>query len=35
MPNKVPNKPWAHITADFIIKLPLSRDYDSILVVCD
>jgi len=35
MPNEVPDKPWAHITADFIVKLPLSRDYDSILVVYD
>jgi len=35
MPNEVPDKPWVHITADFIIKLPLSRGYDSILVVCD
>jgi len=33
MPNKAPDKPWAHITADFIVKLPLSRGYDSILVV--
>ena len=35
MPNKVPEKPWAHITVDFIVKLPLARGYDSILVVCD
>ena len=35
MPNEVPDKPWAHIMADFIVKLPLSRGYDSILVVCD
>jgi len=35
MPNKVPDKPWAHITVDFIVKLPLARGYDSILVVCD
>jgi len=35
MPNKAPDKPWAHITADFIVKLPLSRGYDSVLVVCD
>jgi len=35
IPNKVPDKLWAHITADFIVKLPLSRGYDSILVVCD
>jgi len=35
MPNEVPDKPWAYITADFIVKLPLSRGYDSILVVYD
>ena len=35
MLNEAPDKPWAHIMADFIIKLPLSRGYDSILVVCD
>jgi len=35
MPNEAPDKPWVHITADFIVKLPLSRGYDSILVVCD
>ena len=35
MLNEAPDKPWAHITADFIVKLPLSRGYDSILVVCD
>ena len=35
MPNEAPDKPWVHITVDFIVKLPLSRGYDSILVVCD
>jgi len=35
MPNKVPDKPWMYIMADFIAKLPLSRGYDSILVVCN
>ena len=35
MPNEAPDKPWAHIMADFIVKLPLSRGYNSILVVCD
>ena len=35
MPNEAPDKPWVHITADFIVKLPLSRGYNSILVVCD
>jgi len=28
-------KPWAHILADFITKLPLAQGYDSILVVVD
>jgi len=35
MPNAVLEKPWAHISVDFIIKLPLAQGYDSILVVCD
>jgi len=35
MPNKAPDKPWVHIMADFIVKLPLSRGYNSISVVCD
>jgi len=35
MPNAVPEKPWTHISADFITKLPLAQGYDSILVVCD
>jgi len=35
MPNVVPEKPWSHITADFITKLPLAQEYDTILVVCD
>jgi len=35
MPNKAPEKPWMHITADFITKLPLAQGYDTILVVCD
>ena len=34
-PNKIPEKPWQHISVDFIIKLPLSKGHDSILVVCD
>ena len=33
MPNKVPEKFWTHITADFITKLPLAQGYDAILVV--
>ena len=35
IPNAVLKKPWTHITADFIIKLPLAQKYDSILVVCN
>jgi len=35
MPDAVPAKPWTHISADFITKLPLAKGYDSILVVCD
>ena len=33
MPNLIPEKPWTHISADFITKLPLAQGYDSILVV--
>jgi len=35
MPNSIPEKPWTHISADFITKLPLAQEYDSILVVVD
>ena len=35
MPNSIPEKPWTHILADFITKLPLAQRYDSILVVVD
>jgi len=35
MPNAIPEKPWSHILADFITKLPLVQDYNMILVVCD
>jgi len=35
MPNSIPEKPWMHISADFITKLPLVQGYDSILVVVD
>jgi len=35
MPNAIPEKPWSHISADFITKLPLAQGYDMILVVCD
>jgi len=34
-PNKVPERPWQHISVDFITKLPVSKDYNSILVVCN
>jgi len=33
MPNKAPEEPWTHITADFITKLPLAQGYNAILVV--
>jgi len=35
MPNSIPEKPWMHILADFIMKLPLAQGYNSILVVVD
>jgi len=35
MPNEAPEKPWMHITADFIIKLLLAQGYNAILVVCN
>jgi len=35
MPNVIPEKPWSHISADFITKLPLAQGYNTILVVCD
>jgi len=35
MPNSISEKPWMHISADFITKLPLAQGYDSILVVVD
>ena len=34
-PNQIPEKLWQHILVDFIMKLPVSEDYDLILVVCD
>ena len=33
--NEVSERPWQHILVDFIMKLPVSRNYNSILVVCD
>jgi len=35
IPNSIPDKAWTHISADFIMKLPLAQEYDSILVVVD
>ena len=35
MPNSIPEKPWMHISANFITKLPLAQEYNSILVVVD
>ena len=35
MPNTIPEKPWSHISADFITKLPLAQGYNVILVVYD
>jgi len=35
MPNSVSEKLWMHISADFIMKLPLAQGYNSILVVVD
>jgi len=35
MPNSISEKPWTHISADFITKLPIAQGYDSILVVVD
>jgi len=35
MPNAVPEKPWSYISVDFITKLLLAQEYDTILVVCD
>jgi len=34
-PNIVLEKPWQHISVDFIMKLLVVKDHDSILVVCD
>jgi len=35
MPNLIPERPWMHISADFITKLLLAQGYDFILVVVD
>ena len=34
-PNQVPERPWQHISVDFITKLLVSKGHDSILVVCN
>jgi len=31
----IPEKSWTHISADFITKLPIAQEYNSILVVVD
>ena len=34
-PNEILERSWQHISVDFITKLLMSKDHDSILVVCD
>ena len=34
-PSQIPERLWQYISVDFITKLLLSKDHDSILVVCD
>jgi hypothetical protein len=34
-PNPIPDKPWSHVTMDFITELPVSNGYDSILTIVD
>ena len=33
--NQIPERLWQHISVDFIMKLPVSKSHDSILVVCN
>ena len=33
--NQISEKPWQHISVDFITKLLMSKGHDSILVICD
>jgi len=33
--SKVLEKPWTHLTVDFIMKLPVVAEKDAILVVCN
>lgn len=35
IPLPIPDRPWSTIGVDFIVKLPLSEDFDSIMVVVD
>ena len=35
MSNSILDRPWTHISVDFITKLPLAQGYNSILVVVD
>ncbi|TPX39897.1 hypothetical protein SeLEV6574_g06928, partial [Synchytrium endobioticum] len=35
LPLPIPERNWQHLTMDFIVKLPPSKSYDSILVVVD
>ena len=35
MSSSIPDRPWTHISVDFITKLPLAQGYNSILVVVD
>jgi len=34
-PNQIPERLWQHILVDFIMKLPMSKGHDSILVICN
>ena len=34
-PNEVLERLWQHILVDFIMKLPMLKGYNSILVICD
>jgi len=33
--SEVPEKPWTHLTVDFITKLPIVAGKDAILVICN
>lgn len=35
MPILIPGKPWSTLGVDFIVKLPISSGYDSVMVVVD